>query len=261
MFPLPSAFELLGAVAALDLGGTLPLLFALSLFGAAAVAWFAYFWGKDQYVRESLALRWVVLGGGVASVAMAWAGYGGLESLGLSVDWSDLGNGRLSHAGPRALAVGFVEELAKAFPVLCVFLMRGRRSGGRLEGLSFAACAGIGFATAESSMLFLRGELSGLEILGRAAAAPLTHALFSMPWGLALDLRWRPRPLVWVLGLCVAATAHGAYDLLLARPPGPGPWSAGIVLVLWVTTIVITERRSARAPGSAAVLGSGSALS
>jgi RsiW-degrading membrane proteinase PrsW (M82 family) len=220
--------------------------FGILLFVGAAFAWVVYFGTKRGSSGESFGLQLAVLGGGFASVALASLGFSTLARAGLRVDWEDLGQARLGHATGHALLIGWIEEAAKLVPVLFVLAIRKKLD--RSSGMLLAACAGIGFATGESVSLFLSGELETRDVLARAAAAPLTHALFSIPWGISLVHGNRKQLGLNLLGgWLLAGTAHGLYDLLAARPNSPPVFAALVVLALWTWLIRSAPRWSSGA--------------
>jgi RsiW-degrading membrane proteinase PrsW (M82 family) len=80
--------------------------------------------------------------------------------------------------------------------------------------------------------------MSVLTLLARATAAPFTHALFSVPWGLGLSaLLFRKQPSLFFNGLAASILAHAVYDLLLASPGVPQIAVGLVVLVLWLAMI------------------------
>jgi RsiW-degrading membrane proteinase PrsW (M82 family) len=214
--------------------------FGILLFSLGAGGWFAYFRMKERDAQNPFSPRLIALLGGAISVLAAFAGYQGIDALGLSVEWTDLQQGYPRAVG-SALLIGLVEEGAKMLPVLALAWF-GRNFKRPVDGLIFATCAGVGFASAESTAMLLAGQLSASDGLVRAIAAPLTHALFAAPWGLGLwhSLISRRRASL-AAGLAVSVGAHGLYDLLLARSGSMHFGSAGVVLVLWIWLIVRTS--------------------
>jgi RsiW-degrading membrane proteinase PrsW (M82 family) len=204
----------------------------------AAMAWLLYFrWRAERAEPRPLRRRLVAVIGGCVSAFLGWLLFRQLELLGVSTDWE-----RMSHAaGPEAfrtsMLIGAIEELCKLLPVL-LFVRLGRGWERPLDGLLLAACAGIGFSGAEGTVLWLHGDLSWSDLLARAAAAPFTHALFSMPWGLGLTaaLSWG-RSSRLLLGLGVSILSHGLYDWVLASPAIPQIAAALAVLVLWLSML------------------------
>jgi RsiW-degrading membrane proteinase PrsW (M82 family) len=141
------------------------------------------------------------------------------------------------------LAAGAAEEGAKLLPVW-VFARFSRDFDELLDGAVYAGASAIGFSVAETATLIWMGEGLSLQLPTRAVAAPITHVLFAMPAGLGLAA-WmlRGRRSLFALGAVVSVTAHGAYDLLLARGlPGAQTSAAVIVLVLWLAFLEIARR-------------------
>jgi RsiW-degrading membrane proteinase PrsW (M82 family) len=141
-----------------------------------------------------------------------------------------------------ALRVGLVEELAKLAPVLPIALFAVHFDEA-LDGIIYSACAALGFATAETVVALRGGEWSLIHALGRAVAAPLTHALISAPAGLGLAaLVLKRRPAGLVLGVMISVLAHASYDLFLARPGMPPAAAAAVVLLLWLWLLRATPQ-------------------
>ncbi len=218
--------------------GSLLALAAPVLLGAGA-CWLAYLRFKDRRLPEP----WVLLAasaalGGVA-VALAWWGYERLDDLGLGVVWTGL-QGPWPQALGAAALIGAVEEAAKLLPVLPLAL-GSRHFDEPWDGAVYAGASGVGFALAEAAVLAASGEMDAVTTLARAAAAPISHALFAAPAG--LGLAWAVlRRSVWALpaGFAVAVAAHAGYDLLLAR--GLQLAAAGWVGVLWIVWLRVAAR-------------------
>jgi RsiW-degrading membrane proteinase PrsW (M82 family) len=215
---------------------------SLGLFGSCAAGWFLYLRWKDDGRPEALPLRLVATLLGFGSTGAAFLGYNAFTSVGLDVEWSALMHASLPRAVTLSLVIGLVEETAKMLPVVA-FLLFSRRLVNLRDWLILAACAGLGFATAESMSLYLHGELTLTDAVARAIAAPIIHALFSAPWGLglgALILLRRVLPLV--AGMTTSIFAHGLYDLIIARPGVPTLLAALVVLGLWIWLIRTVAR-------------------
>lgn len=219
--------------------------FALVIAATSAVAagWVGYFRWKDKARPEPLWLMVAMVGGGMAAVALASLGYDQLERWGAEVLWETLG-GNWPQAIGAALTIGFIEEVAKALPVIALALWC-RHFDEWLDGAIYAGCAGIGFAVAETA-LHAAGGFTVLELWPRILAAPMSHALFAAPFGIGVAaLVLGRRPLWGVAGALASVIAHAGYDLALARGGVPGVLSAGIVLVLWVALIVAVPKAAA----------------
>lgn len=217
-------------------------LLAGAAFSASAAAWVAYFRWKDRQRPEPWVLLWLMVGGGLLSALLSLAGYQGLDALGVGTAWEQLAAPSLRESLGAALRIGAVEESVKLLPVALLALTH-RHFDEVLDGVVYAACVGLGFASAENLALFDGGQLSALETAARAVASPLTHALFATPLGLGLALAVLRRR-VWAapLGLGVSIAAHALFDWLLARPGLPPASSAGVVLLLWLGVLLLTPR-------------------
>jgi RsiW-degrading membrane proteinase PrsW (M82 family) len=225
----------------------------LLLFSIGACAWFAYFRIKEAGNGGSFVSRLAAMVGGAFSVTAALLGYEGIDALGIELSWASL-HQPTPMAGGMALLIGIVEEGAKLLPVIVIALF-GRRFHRPIDGLFFAACAGLGFATAESAALLLQGELSRSDELARAVAAPITHALFAAPMGLGLGsflAHGRLRSLG--LGFAISATAHGIYDFALAQTGLGHAVAVLVVLALWFWVLVQTSKVPVRLPAALRIL-------
>ena len=217
-------------------------LLAGAAFAATSLAWVAYFRWKDRLRPEPWVLLLLMLGGGLVAAALALAGFEGLAAVGVGTAWEDLAQPSLQRSLGAALRIGAAEELAKLLPVALLALTH-HHFDELLDGIVYAACVGLGFATAESLLLFATGELGALEAAARAVAAPLTHALFAAPAGLGLALTvLRRRPWGVALGLALSVLAHALYDWLLARPTLPAGSASAVVLTLWLWLLAATPR-------------------
>ena len=207
---------------------------ALAAAAASAIGWLLYFRWKDRARPEPPWLMGAGVGGGAAGVALALLGYAFADATGAETSWEHLQSVAFADAALAALRVGAVEEIAKLVVLLPIALWAPHFDE-LLDGIVYAACAAVGFATVETGWMLLHGDWELFAALGRAVTGPLAHALLAAPWGLGLAmamLQRRRRALAIGLGLSIAA--HAAYDLLLARPGVPPSVSAGVVLVLWL---------------------------
>lgn len=212
-----------------------------AILGASA-AWVVYLRWKDRRRPEPLALMLAAVGGGGLAVGAAFGAYRVFDWLGAEATWGGL-SGPLPSAVGIAAVIGAAEEGAKLLPVW-VFARFSRHFDELLDGAVYAGASAIGFSAAETATMIWLGEGSSIQLLTRAVAAPITHVLFAAPAGLGLAA-WmlRRRPRLFVLGSVVSVTAHGGYDLLLARGlPGAQAFAAVIVLVLWLAFLETARR-------------------
>ncbi|HZH04131.1 MAG TPA: PrsW family glutamic-type intramembrane protease [Myxococcaceae bacterium] len=226
------------------------LTLGMALLMLTAGGWFTYFHLKDEGTREARWLRIAAIAGGCASIGAALFGYRAAESLGLRASWQEMVTGGTWPAMRMALLIGTVEEAAKLLPV-AAFCLILRPSSSARTGLILAACSGVGFATAESAILMSSDALGLAEGLARAAATPVTHALFAAPWGLGLMSSLRGEPgRGWSLaaGFATSVASHGLYDFLLSRPGLPPAAAALVVLSLWVWLMAQTRPTPRRHP-------------
>jgi len=230
-------------------------LLALVVTALSGVGWLLYFRWKDRARPEPAWLMAAGAGGGAVAVLLALLGYAFAGAAGAETSWEKLQSTTLTAAAMAALRVGVVEEVPKLLVVLPIALW-AHAFDEVLDGIVYAACSALGFATAETVWLLSHGDWELTHALGRAVAGPLTHALLAAPWGLGLSMallrkRWAALP----LGLALSVTAHGAYDLLLARPDIPPVVSALVVLILWVWFLRAAPRLEREAPVARAPAG------
>ncbi len=204
-------------------------------FGAAAGAWFAYFRLKER-VSKPFGLMLAALLGGHVSGLLAVLAFDQLDAWGLVADWCLLEQS-WRRALPATLMIAGVEEGAKLLPTLVVGLAGRRHLRSSRDAIFISALVGVGFAVVENVVLCQQG-MSVRDSLARAVASPVTHALFAAPAGLGVGrmLLWR-RWFALPVGLVTSITAHGAYNLLLARQV-PQAIPAMIVLALWVWLLI-----------------------
>jgi len=180
----------------------------LSLVAAGALFWLAYIDLKDRLKPEPrmrILLAFLLgLGAGVAALAlMRGLGTRGIDLASMQSVWT-----RVAYC---MAVIGPVEEGAK-FLVFYVFVLRWAECDEPVDGFVYAGTIGCGFATFEN--LLLLPNLPFMEQLAKGAVVPITHALFSAIWGLALT---RPgRRWTGVVGaLLLSMALHGLYDAVL----------------------------------------------
>jgi RsiW-degrading membrane proteinase PrsW (M82 family) len=211
---------------------------------APALLWLIYHVWKDRFRPEPV--RFLLLAY-VLGIGSGWFGLKAYEwaaRLGAPADPHGLADtdliGFLAYA---LLVIGPLEEIAKFVPFALV-CMRLRAFDETMDGIVYASAVALGFASFEN--FFYMRFLEGVDLYARAVASPLTHAMFASIWGYACArarLRGGSFVLAAVLGLSVAALAHGLYDfLLLAAPPWVRPIPALIVLGIWIWRMRLVRR-------------------
>ncbi|MCE7873767.1 PrsW family intramembrane metalloprotease [bacterium CPR1] len=200
--------------------------------------WLWYIQGLGRYRREP---AWML---GLALLAGAGSAYGVL----LTCDFlEELAPGFLTvpHEPLRLMfyfvvAVGLMEE---GWKMLCCWLAVYFLPSfdEPVDGLLYAGCVALGFATAENVKYIL--EAGGPAVLvGRAILSTFGHVLMSGVWGYALGMqKCRPsRAPLWLLALFAAALGHGLFDWFLTMD-----WPLAAVAVLaalwWLFSLRIQE--------------------
>ena len=214
---------------------------ALGLAAGGAAFWLVYFDLKDALAPEP---RWALVG------AFALGLLAPLPAIGIYRLAPFIGLPAAPPAGEGAvllyclLVVAPIEEGVK-FAVARGIVFRWRSFDERLDGMVYAACVAIGFATTEN--LLYAPHLEPLEQAARALAAPLVHALFAVIWGFGctqamLGGLGRVERWAWQAGtLVLAMLAHGLYDFFLLAWSAPLV-SSGLVLALWILLIWYAKR-------------------
>lgn len=220
---------------------------AMAVAALSAIGWLLYFRWKDRARPEPPWLMAAGMAGGAAGVLLAFLGYAFASAAGAVTTWEIL-QSSVPAAVMAALRVGAVEETSKLVAVLPIALF-ATAFDEVLDGIVYAACSALGFATAETWWLLAHGDWELMAALGRAVTGPITHALLAIPWGLGLSVALlRKRRWALPAGLALSIAAHGAYDLLLARPDLPPLVSAGVVLVLWLWLLWYAPRLARLSP-------------
>ena len=200
---------------------------------APACFWLLFYRLEDRYKPEPLASlggSWML---GIAAGALCWQAYRLAVACGLPDPESlELTDRRLFLVHAIGF-VGMVEEAAKFLPFWLV-CMRLPEFDERSDGIVYASCIALGFASYENLFYLERGGLA--FVLARAFASPLVHTLFSSIWGQTIARRrveGRPWVAAGIGAWCFAALCHGLYDFAttdgVLRPAG-----AVLVLGLWL---------------------------
>lgn len=194
----------------------------LSAVGAAVptlIYTFAFYWA-DRYEREPLMLLVVAfLWGAVPAIIVSL-----IAEVALGIPLPAYTLGLTSDDAVSVLIAPTVEELAKAVPLLWLFLRRRQEFDGPLDGLIYGALIGFGFAMTEDFFYFLgawyeEGFLAlGCLFVLRSILFGLNHAFYTSLTGLGFGFaRHQRTPLVRVFcvlaGLAAAIGAHTLHNL------------------------------------------------
>lgn len=209
----------------------LPLAIAPGLF------WLWYFYKRDEYEPEPLALlaKLFFLGMVAALVAGAAEMAAGRMVTGLLF---------------FVIAVPVIEECSKFFMVL-LFAYRDREFDEPMDGIVYATAAALGFATVENLdyLLSLPPDTSVLVTgILRAVLTVPAHALFGIFWGYGLGIAKfcpaKARKGIIITSLLLGIGVHALFNFLLeASYPG----FAVLLLVILPLAWWITETRIRKA--------------
>jgi RsiW-degrading membrane proteinase PrsW (M82 family) len=170
----------------------------LAIAPAVFVLWYVY--RKDYYEPEPL--RLVIL------VFLL----GGLSVLPAAVIEYPFPSGIMT----SSVVAPFVEELIK-FGVVFFFVYRLPEFNEPVDGMVYAAAAGLGFAAVENIFYVLEGGIA-VGILRAFASVP-GHMIFSCFWGYALGIakfqKGSARGPIIIAGLAGAIILHGIFNFSL----------------------------------------------
>jgi RsiW-degrading membrane proteinase PrsW (M82 family) len=173
-------------------------LLVLAIAPAVFILWYVY--RKDYYEPEPLRL--------VIQVFLL----GGLSVIPAAVIEYPFPSGIIT----SSVVAPFVEEMIK-FCVVFFFVYRLPEFDEPVDGMMYAAAAGLGFAAVENVFYVLEGGIA-VGVLRAIASVP-GHMIFSCIWGYALGTaKFRPgsagRPIV-IAGLAGSIVLHGIFNFSL----------------------------------------------
>jgi RsiW-degrading membrane proteinase PrsW (M82 family) len=204
---------------------------ALLPLGIAYLLWRKV--GGSVRVPRRLALV-VVLAGLVLGALAVYAERLVLSLTGLTLTTAGGGAG----PGGALLAMFvFAAPLEEALKVLAVWPVY---STGRMRsahsGLTYAVCAGAGFASAEGVLAVAGAPITPLDAL-RLSLGVLAHTFFAGVWGYALGSKAASKRRWFALSWIGAMLLHGLYDHIVF---GRGPALLVLVLPLLAAMALIT---------------------
>jgi RsiW-degrading membrane proteinase PrsW (M82 family) len=196
--------------------------FLLSLaasVGPTALYALAFYWA-DRYEREPIWLALAAfLWGALPAIAVSL-----IVELAAGAPFVDAPGSMAAALVENAVVAPIVEEVAKALALLAIALFMRREFDGVLDGLTYGALIGFGFAMTENFFYFLgafdEGGFGGLFVLVylRAILFGLNHAFYTSLTGIGFGLgresgRRLWRTLLPVAGLVAAIGVHSLHNL------------------------------------------------
>ncbi|HOT02552.1 MAG TPA: PrsW family glutamic-type intramembrane protease [Methanolinea sp.] len=201
----------------------------LLLAMAPGLLWLYYFYSKDKYDPEPVAwVLWIFLLGAAVTVPVAM-----LEGL-----LGTVAGGVLA----AVLVAPVCEETAK-YLVVKKTVYLSPVFDEPVDGIVYAAAAGLGFATVENILYLFSAFDESLMLaiqtgLVRGLLSVPGHVLFSVTWGTALGMaKFMPGREGGVLvrqGLVLAIAAHALFNYLLFSAIGFAVLVLVLVPLLWV---------------------------
>ena len=141
------------------------------------------------------------------------------------------------------ISAPIVEESAKALILFIFFFWKKDEFDGVIDGIVYAAMAGLGFAMTENIQYYGKAVMEGgggtltLVFILRGALAPFSHPMFTSLTGIGLGLARQSRSTAMkfiapVIGLLAAISMHSIWN-------GSGAIFGGVVWVLTYILIMI----------------------
>src|ERR1700693_5326730 len=156
-------------------------------------------------------------------------------------------NSRIGENFGAVISAPIVEESAKAFILVVLFLWKRDEFDGILDGIVYAGMVGLGFAMTENILYYgraLQGGLGGLTLVFiiRGMAAPFSHPLFTSMTGIGLGWARQSnngfiKVTMPVLGFMLAILMHATWNGA-ATYGGLGGFLAGYFLIMGPAFII-----------------------
>jgi len=159
------------------------------------------------------------------------------------------------------ISAPIVEESAKAFILLVLFLWKRDEFDGIIDGIVYAGMVGLGFAMTENILYYGRAVQHGPDALKfifilRGMAAPFSHPLFTSMTGIGLGWsRQSNHPFIKlvapVLGFMLAVLMHATWNASATYGGGAGFFAAyfgimGPAFIITLMVIFFSLRREGR---------------
>jgi RsiW-degrading membrane proteinase PrsW (M82 family) len=141
------------------------------------------------------------------------------------------------------ISAPIVEECAKGFILLLFFFFKRDEFDGVIDGIVYAAMAGLGFAMTENIQYYGKAVMEGgggmltFVFVLRGALAPFSHPMFTSMTGIGLGLARQSRStavklITPILGLLAAISMHSIWN-------GSGVMFGGVAFFLTYILIMI----------------------
>ena len=195
-----------------------------------AVVLIAYILYRDKYERETLKPVFISFFAGMLAVPIDL----------LLIDLLNLEilpfyfSGALPEVADAFVLAAIPEELSKLV-ILFIVIWKNKNFNERMDGIVYAVCVSMGFATIENVMYVFEDPSCAL---GRAIFAVPGHFLFAVLMGFFLSMvkftvKHRFRNIV--LTLLAPVLAHGIYDSILMVSDVLSPfWQSALMIMFYV---------------------------
>jgi RsiW-degrading membrane proteinase PrsW (M82 family) len=212
----------------------------------------------DRYESEPLwMLATAFIWGAVVAVFVAFI----LNTMNDALVTAATNNAQIGNNFGAVVSAPIVEESAKAFIILLLFLFKRDEFDGILDGIVYAGMVGLGFAMTENVLYYGRAVHSGPDALTftfilRGMAAPFSHPLFTAMTGIGLGWSRQSnngfiKVVMPVLGFMLAVLLHGTWNGTATYGGAAGFFAAyflimGPAFIITLMIIVFSLRREGR---------------
>ncbi len=233
------------------------LIFVLSFIAAFVPTCFfvALAYLLDRYEKEPF---WILAGtflwGALPAIILSL-----VTEVVLDIPIQVLATGQGADLLSAAFVAPVVEEVAKAIPLVAIFLVRRKEFDGIMDGLIYGAVVGFGFSMTENVFYFVSAFDGGgwvdwgVLVVMRGLVFGLNHALFTSALGAALGYaRYATRPLTRriapLVGLFGAIALHMIHNFFVSLPDASllclvslgADW---LGVIVWLILMLVATRK------------------
>ena len=201
-----------------------------------AVVLIVYIMIRDKYEREPIRKILLTFFAGMLAIPLDLLiiGIFGLDELPYLFD-GDI----LQQIGTAFFSAAIPEEISK-FIILFLLVWWSKDFNERMDGIVYAVCVSMGFATVENVMYVFEDHSCAW---GRALFAVPGHFLFAVLMGFFLSLAKftiKHKFRNWTMTLLAPILAHGIYDaILMVSDVVSVGWSALLTIVFYIFIFVL----------------------